>query len=86
MLLPLLCESYLSHLGTERASVGSLSLQFLSSRREFIESEHSTPEHISYPARIVDQILGLLKASTALYPPPKRTFGADFHVGFLERI
>lgn len=54
-------------------------------RQDFINSEHSTSERITYPLDVVTRVQELLKASREVYPLGKRVWG-DMEVGFLERI
>ncbi|KAI5479150.1 hypothetical protein MNV49_004010 [Pseudohyphozyma bogoriensis] len=53
--------------------------------QEFMSSDHAAPERITYPLAVISKLVDLLKASTAVYPVGKRTWG-DMDAGFLERI
>lgn len=57
----------------------------IGSSREFIDSPHSPPERIAYPLAVTERLAGLLRASSAVFPVGKRTWGT-MDAGFLERI
>ena len=50
-----------------------------------MQSEHSTVERLAYPRGVVDRLGALLRASSLVYPGPKRRWG-EMDAGFLERI